>query len=195
MVEIKNCTTVEIARLLNVHSSTVARWIDEGTLKAFVTPGGHRRVNSADLLEFLKQHNMPLPPELASLEKKRILVVDDDPKVLAPIVRILKTKKGYETFTAVDGFQAGEQVSDHNPNLVILDIMLPGIDGFKVCKMIKERDKNIKVLAITGYNTKENRKKILDAGADAFLPKPFEMKKLIENVEALLGEDVREERS
>ncbi len=89
----KNYTTFNIARMLNVYSSTVARWIDERKLKAFVTPGGHRRVNGRDLYVFLKKHNMPIPAELTYSNKKKILVVDDNLGVLNSIVKILETKK------------------------------------------------------------------------------------------------------
>lgn len=184
----KNYTTVNISRLLNVTSSTVARWIDGGKLEAFVTPGGHRRVNTGNLKEFLVKHKMPLPREMGT-DKKKILVVEDETDVLKAIVRILKAgKEKYRIFTATDGFHAGTLTCGCDPDLIILDIMLPGIDGFKVCELIRKQNKKIKILAITGYPTEENKKKILNSGADAFLPKPFDMKELSKNVKMLLCE-------
>ncbi len=185
----KNYTTFNIAKMLNVYSSTVARWIDERKLKAFVTPGGHRRVNGRDLYVFLKKHNMPIPAELTYSDKKKILVVDDNLEVLNSIVKILETKKKkYKIFTATDGFQAGYATRQYNPDLLILDIVLPGIDGFKVCELIRKQNKVVKILAITGYPSQENKKKILEVGADAYLPKPFKKKEMMENIELLLKE-------
>ena len=101
----KTFTTFDIAGMLDVYPTTVADWIDNGKLKAFTTPGGHRRVNSEDLLEFLKKYNMPIPAEMVSsenTEKKKILIVDDDPKFVKSIEKVLKKKnKKYEVSTAV----------------------------------------------------------------------------------------------
>ena len=179
-------TTHQIAKFCKVDISTVANWIDGGKLSAYKTPGGHRRVRGNHLLNFFKQYNMPIPGKLSSLDKERILVVDDDLNVREAITKVLETKDTYEVFIATDGFEAGQAVSDFNPSLVILDIMLPKIDGFKVCKIIKTRDRSIKILAVTGYPTEENKKKILDAGADIFLAKPFAVEALLKNIENLL---------
>ncbi len=182
----KNYTTVDIAKQLNVASSTVARWIDDGKIKAFVTPGGHRRVNREDFLQFLNEHDMPIPKELISSELKKILVVDDDQKILNAIERTIKRRKdGVEIFKAENGFQANRAVDNYSPDLVILDIRLPGIDGLKICRMIKEKHKEIKVLAITGYDVNENRNKIYDSGADAFLQKPFYNKEMVQAIDNL----------
>jgi len=181
----KTYTTFYISKICDVYPTTVANWIDEGKLKAFTTPGGHRRVSADDLKEFLKKYNMPVPEKLFSNGKKKVLAVDDDKAVLKVIRRILAKDKNYEMYSAVDGFQAGNLFSEIKPALVILDIKLPGIDGFEVCRQIREKDKNVKIIAITGYDSEETRKKILACGADAYLPKPFEVKVLIETVEKL----------
>ncbi len=76
-------------------------------------------------------------------------------------------------FTASDGFEAGHQVTKLKPDLVLLDIKLPGIDGFKVCKLIKKYDSNIKIIAITGHPSEKIRKKILQSGAHYYLKKPI----------------------
>ena len=186
-MENKTYTTFDIARLLDVYPTTVANWVDGEKLKAFVTPGGHRRVKAEDLVIFLKKYNMPVPRDLVLAYKKRILVVDDDRSVRESIVRILRSKNDkYEVFAAGDGFQAGSALSNFRPDLVILDLMLPGIDGFRVCELIRQQDKKIKILAITGYSTRENKKKILAKGADSFLSKPFEMAELMKKMEKLL---------
>jgi excisionase family DNA binding protein len=184
----RNYTTIDIAKLLDVTQKTVARWIDAGKLDAFVTPGGHRRVYASVLAEFLKKYKMHLPPELEALDKTRVLVVDDNANIVKTIVRFLnKEADKYDIYTAADGFQAGQAISDHNPQLVILDIKLPGIDGFKVCESIRKRNKDTKILAITGYDTPDNKKKIIACGANAYLPKPFDMKNLDKAIKRLLS--------
>ena len=183
----KTYTTFKIAKMLDVYPSTIANWIDEGKLAAFNTPGGHRRVLEPDLIAFIKKHHMPLPAGLTP-EDIKILVVDDDPAILELVTGFLKSvKKGYKIFTAADGFEAGRLLGRHDPQLVVLDLKLPGIDGFEVCRQIKEQHSRTKVLAITGYDTDENKRKILKAGADAYLGKPFRMTKFLEECERLLS--------
>ncbi len=117
-----------------------------------------------------------------------ILVVDDDPAIVHIVKEALNMSgKGYDIRIAVDGFAAGRELSLRQPNLVILDIKLPGADGFEVCRQIKALDKNIKVIAITGFDTEENRRKMKEAGAEAFLAKPFKMDTLLAKTEELLG--------
>jgi excisionase family DNA binding protein len=182
----KNYTTIQIAKLLSVTSMTVARWIDAGKLEAFVTPGGHRRVYAGELAKFLIKHKMHLPPELESIGKTKVLVVDDDELIVKNISRYFgKAGDNYEVFTATNGFEAGEAISDQNPDLVILDIMLPGIDGFKVCELIRKRNKDTKIIAITGYDSDENKKKIIASGANSYLAKPFEIADLEKEISKL----------
>ncbi|MDD5066699.1 MAG: response regulator [bacterium] len=196
MKKIKNFTTFDIARLLDVYPTTVAKWIDEKRLKAFITPGGHRRVDSESLYGFLKKHDMPIPPELKHLEtkgEKRVLIIDDNVKLSKHVEKELKHKdKKIVTFLASDGFQAGQAVSDFKPDVMLLDIMLPGMDGFKVCQLIREKDKKLKIIAITGYHSEEARKKILAAGADAYFKKPFRIDDLLQEIEALLSKETTE---
>jgi len=188
-VEKKIFTTYEVSRYCSVDLSTVINWIDQGRLLAYKTPGGHRRVRREDLVHFLKEYRMPVPGDLVKRQKSRILIVDDERAVVDLVVRAIgKLKKKCEVDTAFDGFEAGRKLITFEPDLVILDLMLPGIDGFKVCKNIKmdKRTKHIKVLAITGFDTPENRKKILSVGANDYLPKPLEVNDLLARIEKLL---------
>ena len=182
----KTFTTFDISKMLDVYPTTVADWIDEDKLKAFTTPGGHRRVSRKDLLEFLKKHNMPVPEEF--VKTRAILVVDDDEKVVYAIERIINKKlPDHRVVIARDGFEAGRAVSGENPDLIILDIALPGLDGFKVCELIRENNKETAILVITGFPTDENRDRILAAGADKFMAKPFLMEDLVKNMKELLN--------
>jgi len=96
----------------------------------------------------------------------------------------------YQTAVASDGFEAGVKIIEFKPGLVILDLVMPGMDGFEACRRIKENSNtaHIKVLAITGYDTEENKERIMSAGADAFMPKPLDMDRLLPNVDDLLNQ-------
>ncbi|MBW1775275.1 MAG: response regulator [Deltaproteobacteria bacterium] len=120
---------------------------------------------------------------------KKILIVDDDPQILDLLTKML-SNNNYQTEVASDGFEAGLKVVEFKPSLIILDLIMPGMDGFEVCRKIKEGPDTsyIKILAITGYDTKENREKIMNAGADGYLAKPVEKDVLLRHVEDLLIE-------
>jgi len=186
----KTYTTFDIGKICDVYPTTVANWIDGGELKASVTPGGHRRINSVELKKFLKKHGMLVPKELQPAGKPKILIIDDDKIVLDSIVRILRYRKKYRIFTAADGFRAGQAVLEYDPDVIILDIMLPGINGFEVCRTVRKKNKQVKIIAVTGYNTEETKTKILQCGANAYMEKPFEMKELLNKIDELLKKNV-----
>ncbi len=190
MVEKAVYTTHDIGKICNVDLTTVIGWIRKGILPGYRTPGGHRRVKKEDLIEFLKKYHLPLPEEWTSREKKRILIIDDEPKILSYCIRALKKLKvESEIETADDGFSGGRKISTFLPDLVILDLRLPGVDGFELCREIRsdERLKKIKILAITAYDSAETKERIIANGADAYLGKPFDITDLMKSVEDLLG--------
>ena len=112
----------------------------------------------------------------------------DDPKIRDVLTSSL-SHSGYQTEIASTGFEAGFKVMAFKPGLIILDLMMPEVDGFEVCKWIKEdsRVSYIKVLAITGHDKEEERKRILESGADGYLAKPVDKERLLRNVENLLN--------
>lgn len=183
-------STFEIARMLELSPGTVANWVDAGRLKAYSTLGGHRRIKAEDLEVFLKENKIPEPMELVERlhAEKKVLIVEDDVKFLKLTERFFKTfRRKWEVFTARDGFQAGALVGSVKPDVVILDIMLPDINGFKVCEMIKAAGRQTLVIAVTGYDSDEIRRKILAAGADAYYAKPFDFEELVERIESWPG--------
>jgi len=121
---------------------------------------------------------------------KKILIVDDNPLIQELISEMLSAHQ-YETEVASSGFEAGAKVMKFKPGLIILDLIMPGISGFKVCRSIKEDPdtSHIKILAITGYDTKENLDRIMEAGADGYLAKPVVMDALLQQIEDLLNND------
>ena len=182
-------TTRQAAEICQVNIATVINWIDQGGLKAFKTYGGHRRVLQTDLIAFMKKLDFPIPKELLPEIHRKILIVDDDKGILKSVSTLMKKKyKDCQVYTANSGFVAGYLVKKLKPECVILDIKMPGIDGFQICEFIRKKNKEIKIIAMTGYPSEAARKKILSKGANAYLEKPLNIDELIEIMEDLCKE-------
>jgi CheY-like chemotaxis protein len=182
--------THEIAKFCHVTPATVSNWINKGLLQSFQTGGGHKRVWDKDILEFMRSHNIPILKDMNFQSVVNVLIVDDDLKVIGIVNKILKDKynNNIEVYFASDGFEAGRKVELYLPELIILDMMLPGMDGFEVCKIIKSQQnlKATKILAISGHNEPEFVDHALKCGADDFLGKPIPQDQLIEKIEKLI---------
>ncbi len=170
----KAFTTFEVAEICDVTPVTIQNWIDKGWLRAYRTPGGHRRVLREDLLSFLDAKNIPHifnertgPP--------RVLVVDDE-KNFTELIRdiLLLDNPEYEIEIAHDGFRAGLLYANYKPDVVLLDLMLPGVDGFEVCRQIKQSSSggDTVIIAITGLDDPGHKERIMSLGAAHFLQKP-----------------------
>ncbi len=185
-------TTYEIAQHCQVTPRTVIQWINEGKLTAYRTPGNHSRVSIEEFVSFLKKYNMPIPKEFESasvVDLKRVLIVDDDKDLVALTKRFLLFQKNYAIEVAFDGFEAGEKFVSFKPHLILLDIQMPGMNGYGVCSRIRSNpeNKNVKILFISGNTDDEAINEMKKVGADAFLPKPFDMDSLKEKIEELLS--------
>lgn len=180
-------TIPQAAKMCSVARTTMWRWVKSGKLKAFLTAGGQYKIRRDDLKSFIRERMKHLPIAVASQEKK-ILIVDDDPATQNLLTRMLSSN-GYRMSVASDGFEAGLKTIHFKPDLIILDLFMPGMDGFEVCKQIKENTNtsHIKILAHTGYDTRENKDRIMEAGADGYMAKPVRKKTFIENIEFFLG--------
>ena len=152
-------------------------WVKEKKLKAYVTPGGHRRVRKEDLQAFMREFGMPIPPHVAET-RPFVLIVDDEPEVLDMLKMILESQEEkLDIATAQSGVEALLLIGEKKPDLLILDIMLPGMNGIEVCTKLKSSPTthNIKIVAITGIHDPTLRDRILNAGADLFLTKPLDV--------------------
>ena len=180
-------TIGQAAKHCAISRGTIWRWVKSGELKASLTPGGHHRILKEDLETFVFKKGM-YPLAYNRFSNKRILIVDDDHQIKDMLSKMLKTQK-YETDVASTGFGVGSKVMKFKPGLIILDMITPDVDGFKICRHIKEDPdiSHIKILAITDYDTKENRDRIMDAGADSYMAKPVEQRKLLQHIRALLN--------
>lgn len=180
-------TSHEVASLVQVSPSSVLKWIEQGLLKAFRTPGGHRRVASDELLGFLRTHHLPVPRELEE-EKVRVLVIDDDAPWLRALGALLsRADARVEVDLAESALDGLLKVGLTRPQLVLLDSYMPGMDGVEVCKRLKQSPQtaNIAVLAMSGRPSAELEKKFLAAGAAAFLAKPIQPSVVLSKLEAL----------
>jgi excisionase family DNA binding protein len=131
-------TVYKASQVCKVSSKSIINWIEAGHIKAYKTVGGHRRIKREDLEEFMKRQGIPVPSDQPATDRKRILVVDDDPIIVETIVQALEEDEfDYEVISAADGFEAGLQVNHFRPDLLILDIMMPDIKGNEVCRKIK----------------------------------------------------------
>lgn len=182
-------TTGDVAAYCHVTSTTVINWITQGKLKAYQTPGGHYRIHREDFKMFLKDYGIPLRADFFLEEKRKILVVDDEPGIIELIIKILRYHfPGFVVATAGDGYEAGVQVVTFAPDMIILDLLMPHIDGFEVCRKVKAspRTSNVKILIITAHPENQNIERALACGADDYLLKPFTVEELVEKVSALL---------
>lgn len=125
--------------------------------------------------------------------KARILVVDDE-ESLAKLVAHNLAREGYEVITALDGREAREKIRLENPDLIILDLMLPGEDGLEICRRLREEKNQTPVLMLTARDDEIDRVLGLELGADDYVTKPFSVRELVARVKALLRRSVPAEK-
>jgi excisionase family DNA binding protein len=164
-------TPNEVATLLRVSPITVRQWAQKGLLHANTTAGGHRRFSRQVVEQFARARGMAAPQQ-----KPGLLIVDDNRSFndyLAALFRVELPE--LDIHCAYDGFEAGRLVVMHKPTVVLLDVMMPGVDGTEVCRRLKDDPETtgIKVVAMTGFHSPEIEKRMLAAGAEVLLRKPF----------------------
>lgn len=177
-------TTHEVSRLLQVNPRSVINWIEQSLLTSYRTPGGHRRIRREDLLAFVRKHQIPTPSSLIE-GKFSVLIVEDETEIADLIRKFFERQGGYQVISASDGITALIEVGRAKPDLLILDIMIPGVDGIEVCRRIKS-DATSKTIIIAISGQPETEKKILSAGADSFMAKPVDMDRLLSEAARLL---------
>jgi excisionase family DNA binding protein len=186
----KLLTTGEVARYCDVSTNAVKKWIRNGRLRAFRTPGGHFRVESEDFREFLIRHRMPVYPEFFEHAPRRVLLADDDPQVREMLAEVLKTVGvELEVEQAEDGYDALLKAGHSKPHLLILDLRMPRMDGFEACRRVRSNPTtaNTKILAISGFLDESARQEILRCGASDYMKKPVEIEEFRAKVASLLS--------
>ena len=169
----------QAAKQLMVSPAAIRIWAEKGEIHALTTPGGHRRFLQSEVDRFAEERGLVYKG--APQSQLSILIVDDDVQFTRYLTKLLS---GYDVEVQVvnNGFDAGIKVRDMAPHIILLDLMIPGINGFEVCKGIKSSVLTAKtrVIAMTGNPSVENVDKILAAGADVCLAKPIERDDLLE---------------
>jgi len=181
-------TTGEAAEVCKVSQQTIIRCFDSGRLKGFRVPGSRfRRIPRDALIAFMKDNNIPV--DSLDSGKTKVLVVDDDPEIVELFVDVLERDGRFEVKTASTGYDAGVLTQEFMPDLVILDYMLPDINGNVVCQTIRKNPnfEHIKIVIVSGVVNQDEINDLLRAGADEFVKKPFNIEKLIERIGQLLS--------
>jgi excisionase family DNA binding protein len=172
-------TTGDVARLFHVSRPAVKKWIKAGKLRAVRTPGGHFRIPGRQLERFRKVPDDP----------PRVLVVDDADEVLASVVdAIHQFWPGAKVEAASDGYEALIKLGAFQPHAAVVDIRMPGLDGFEVCRRIKSNPvtAGTKLVVVSGHADPDTARRARAVGADDFFPKPLAMPALIEQLRALV---------
>ncbi|HHI92938.1 MAG TPA: response regulator [Gammaproteobacteria bacterium] len=182
--KVRYMTPSEAATLLMISPVTLRHWALAGKLAFVTTPGGHRRFAEDEVKRFASQYtqvNGALVTRINSASggdgAHRILIVDDDVQLSGFLVELLQgLPDPVRTEVANDGFEAGQKLQTFRPHTVLLDLMMPGIKGFDVCRKIKENPEtcDTRVVVMTGYHTLENMMQAMEAGAEACLAKPLD---------------------
>lgn len=184
-------TTGEAAKICKVSQQTIIRCFDSGQLKGFRVPGSRfRRIPRQELYSFMRSNG--IPTDALESGRRKILVVDDDKELVELINDALERDGRFEIRTANNGFDAGMMLQEYRPDLIVLDIMLPDINGKAVCQRVRQ-DRGmdeVKVICISGMVEEDKIAELRTAGANDFMPKPFEVDTLLSRICDLLDIEV-----
>ena len=181
-------TTGEAAEICKVSQQTIIRCFDSGRLTGFRVPGSRfRRIPRKELLQFMKSND--IPTDALENTKRRVLVVDDDEQIIELFLDVLSRDDRFEVKSARTGYDAGMMTEQFRPHLVLLDYMLPDINGNLVCDRIRSNPElaGTKIIVISGVVNQDEIDTLLRSGADDFVKKPFNIEKLIERMSEMLG--------
>ena len=186
--EQKAYTTFEAAKICHVTHHSIKNWIKQGLIKASRTPGGHYRILEEDLDSFREEYDMF--PRAKGSGKKRVMIVDDSPDALALMEKAL-SDEGFELIKVSNATEVGLKAAQLIPDLILLDFLMPEVNGFEVCKALRANDqtRNIPIMAVTCLTKERDIERIFSCGADEYLAKPFKIDHLLEKVRELVGRD------
>lgn len=185
-------TTGQVARICRVSPKTVKKWFDTDKLGGYRIPSsGDRRVTRDALLSFMKEYSFPT--DLIEEDRAKVLVVDDEFQVLDVVSQTLDGAYDVEVRTASSGYAALLLVGSWRPDLIIMDLKMPGLDGFEACRRIRAlpQTSDVRILIISAYATPDIVERAKDCGANDFLSKPFDPQQIEEAVGHLLGTQIK----
>ena len=180
-------TTGEAAKICKVSQQTIIRCFDNGQLKGFRVPGSRfRRIPREMLYKFMKDNG--IPTDALESGKRKVLLVDDDTELVELMTKVLEEDGRFEVRVAGNGFDAGMMVKEYQPDLIVLDVMLPDINGKEVCQRVRSDPslEDVRILCISGMIEDDKIQELKLSGADDFLHKPFEIEALIDRMCGLL---------
>jgi len=182
-------STGEAAAICKISQQTIIRCFDSGRLQGFRVPGSRfRRIPRESLIKFMRENDIPLDL-LEEADRRKVLVVDDDPEIVELMVDVLERDGRFEVRTASSGYDAGVLTQEFRPDLMILDYMLPDVNGNVVCKTIRHNPafQNMKIVIVSGVINQEEINELFQVGADAFMKKPFSIDELVGKMSELLA--------
>jgi excisionase family DNA binding protein len=180
-------TTGEAAKVCKVSQQTIIRCFDNGQLKGFRVPGSRfRRIPREALYKFMKDNG--IPTDALESGKRKVLLVDDDAELVELMTKVLEEDGRFEVRIAGNGFDAGMMVKEYRPDLIVLDVMLPDINGKEVCHRVRADStlEDVRILCISGMIEEDKVQELRLSGADDFLHKPFDIEELIDRMCSLL---------
>jgi excisionase family DNA binding protein len=176
-------TTGEAAKICKVSQQTIIRCFDNGQLKGFRVPGSRfRRIPREALYRFMKDNG--IPTDALESGKRKVLLVDDDAELVELMTKVLEEDGRFEVRVAGNGFDAGMMVKEYHPDLIVLDVMLPDINGKEVCQRVRSDStlEDVRILCISGMIEDDKIQELKLSGADDFLHKPFDIEELIDRM-------------
>lgn len=180
-------TTGEAAEVCKVSQQTIIRCFDAGRLEGFRVPGSKfRRIPRQSLIKFMKDNNIPL--DAVDSGKRKVLIVDDDAEIVELLVDVLTRDGRFEPKTASSGYEAGIATQRFRPDVILLDYMLPDVNGNVVCQTIRRNPEfeNIKIIIVSGVVKQDEIEQLLKSGAEGFIRKPFDVAELTGKITAVL---------
>jgi len=183
-------TTGEAAELCKVSQQTIIRCFDAGRLQGFRVPGSRfRRIPRAELIRFMKEND--IPTDVFEDPTTRVLVVDDDRRILEMFEDAFADDRRFTLRTASNGYDAGLLTEQFKPDVVLLDYMLPDINGNIVCERIRMNPSlsNTRIIIVSGVINQSEIDQMLKLGADDFVKKPFDVFALIDRIAKMVGAD------
>ena len=176
-------TTGEAAKICKVSQQTIIRCFDSGQLKGFRVPGSRfRRIPREQLFNFMRDNG--IPTDALESGKRKVLIVDDDQDLVELITDVLDRDGRFEVRSVNNGFDAGMMVKEYRPDVIVLDVMLPDINGREVCQRVRSDRSmdDVRIVCISGMVEEDKIAELRTSGANDFLHKPFEVDELVDRI-------------
>ncbi len=173
--------TFDAANYLGVSRSSLTNWVKQGLLGSGITPGGHYRFTIQELDAFAKKRGLKIEGRIPIEEKTKILVIDDDKPFREFVNEALSGLSGFELKEACDGMQGALLVGTWKPDLVIVDLKMPNMNGIEFCKLLKQSEEtsDISIIIASAYLSDDAKKEIVELGVDIVLEKPVRLASLV----------------